>query len=241
MLDETTADEALHIARWYVATQLSPSKRFYAKGRFLSDNDLIQDAMLKLLKHKPTEGWNLTTVVCNAVEWSVYRSIERLGFCGRKKAWMPERGNFDVPVECDQKDDLDFPEKLADAISVLPDRLNMVLFARMREVTLQDISKQMKVSRERVRQLEVKCIERFRRQDCARTLEQFVDPLAVDAEIERRNPPRKQPEFLPTNRHSNASHLQAVADMERDRPTMQDIRDDFFQGSVPAEHDLASR
>lgn len=223
--EEIASRNALKLAAWFLKRKVKASTRRLAKIEGFGNADIVQDAMLFLLRYKPSREWAISTVVCNAVRWVLSRKIDRLKHCGRIATTHTEDLR-EIAVEYPPWVDDAIADAIRDAMRRLPERERDVIrqsfgLENLEPSTLTAIGKKLNLTAERVRQLQVFAIGKLAQPQ----LQRFVDFKAAEAaSIPHREPPVEW-------RHRRNDY-QAVLNCDRDRPWWRELKKDFVLREV---------
>ena len=176
--------EVARIAEWWI----TKTDRNYARAMGAGGVDeVIQQVWVALLKNPPPTEWKLTTLVVNTVGWAI------LELEGRSKKAKFNRGVFLRATELqeenhpvylmDPAESLEAEElraKVDEVLRLLPYRSREVLRQRygldgQAPLTLEAVGKIWELSRERIRHIEFKALERLQHHSLANQLRPFAD------------------------------------------------------------------
>ena len=159
------------LIRWWVSRSQLRFHRVLSRG---SLRDFVQDVWLRLLRTFPpgkSFHWKLSSIVCAACEWELKRYRNRNLQLAHDISQNCVSVDEDHQIGFDDVEDLDEVTALrlniAHTLSELTTREIMVLRARFGlfgddELTLEQVSAPLKVTRERIRQIERRAIEKLR-------------------------------------------------------------------------------
>lgn len=159
---ELVNEKTVNLMRWYVDKKLSNRVKKSALGRYLTADDLIQIASLKLLKKPFSRQWAATTLICRAVyfvalECARNHSIEAERKKRLREDWRPDESR-EVDID------------VSPALSVLSDRERQVvesLYGFNGPAKLfREIGDDLGVSKQRACQLGQRALDKMREVVC---------------------------------------------------------------------------
>lgn len=185
MIDRTAlflrCEEVEYLVTWYIMRD--PKKRLKLKQRGDTIDDFTNAIWLRLLtsfRDGRTYDYKLATLVCTACNWELARFVRR-----KHQNHMTRHPLRDEHTTEDDQADItetrDLHHRIAKLLVTLPLRFAVVLRYRfglfnVEELTLDQLATHLKLSRERIRQMEMKSLKIFQHWSRAKKLLPYIDP-----------------------------------------------------------------
>ena len=193
-------DQVNRLIRWWIIQSKSRYHQVRCRG---SVNDFIHDvwcAMLFNFRNGKTVDFKLSTVIISHCRWVLYRNASDTKYDRGKRIFQYKMriartakpddslGGDEEPVEYIHAKEFD--DALAWVMRTLTFREAVVIRARYGlfgdpELTLENLGAALKVTRERIRQIEGKALKKIQHYSRARRLIPFVDELATQREEQK--------------------------------------------------------
>lgn len=173
-------EEVEHIVAWYIMRD--PKKREKIRQRGDTIDDFTNAIWLRLLtsfRDGRTYDFKLATLVCTACNWELARFVRR----GNQNHMTRHPLRDEHTTEDDAGDIADtraIQHRIAKLLVTLPLRFAVVLRYRfglfdVPELTLDQLARHLKVTRERIRQMETKSLTIFQHWSRANKLRPFIE------------------------------------------------------------------
>lgn len=195
--DEIANEDTRRVAYWFLQNRMVQSVRRIAHCRKFDDDDLVQNAFLRMLQHRPHRKWSIFSVVCGCVRQSTIQAAN--------SKYRHESKWGQVPL--DARDEIDIPPNLLEPgffselkfihgdMKTLFERDRCVVLNRFgfngEERTYEDIGHDFGVTKSRIQQLEHRALDRLRKRFAERE-------AAAEQEYQHRIGERDKPAMVRT-------------------------------------------